>query len=249
MQKVKEVIKIMETVVFPPRCPVCDCVMEGVAAEYAIGEGKRICPSCEKRLQRVTEPYCKICGKPIRDERMQECSDCHRRRHHYDEARGLWVYEGAVRDLISRFKYYGRRDYAVYIGNELAKAYGEWLVKRGVDLIIPIPLSKKRMNQREYNQAALIARQVALKTGIPYEEDLLKRRVETLPQKNLNSEERKKNLENAFFLSKNDVILNKVVLIDDIYTTGNTIDTAALVLKKSGACKVFALCGGIGKNY
>ncbi|SDB06244.1 comF family protein [Eubacterium oxidoreducens] len=242
-------MKVLKTVVFPPKCPVCDKVIMGDARAYARGEGIRICKGCAKKLKWIQQPYCTCCGKPVRNERIQECGDCQRKKHFFDETRSLWVYEGEARKILERFKYFGRRDYGELIGKELARIYGGWLRKRGVDLIVPIPVSKKRMRQREYNQAALIARVVARETGIAYKENLLGRRVETLPQKNLNSIERKKNLENAFFLRENDVILKKVVLIDDIYTTGNTIDTAALVLKKSGACKVFALCGGIGKNY
>ncbi len=244
------VMKKVSLLLFPAKCPVCDKVFEKSLKEQETHPEKHnICPRCARKLKWVKEPFCKICGKPLEETEQHCCSDCEDKRHSFTEVRSLWQYEGEAKALIERLKYANRRDYGAFIGQEMARVYGEYLKRREVEVIVPIPLSKKRMRQREYNQAALISRELSRMIQIPTNENILKRRLDTTPQKNLGMQDRKKNLENAFFIEENELQFRKVVLIDDIYTTGNTMDAAALALKGCGVSQVYGLCGGIGRNY
>ena len=117
------------------------------------------------------------------------------------------------------------------------------------DALIPVPLHKSRMRKRGFNQAALVAERMGERLGIPVEEKLLIRVKKTNPQKELNDSARRENLKNAFQLCGNDVKLKRVVLIDDIYTTGSTLDAAAAALLAAGVEKVYFLSICIGRGF
>lgn len=114
-------------------------------------------------------------------------------------------------------------------------------------MIIPIPLHKKKLAKRGYNQAELIASALGKELGIKTDTTVLKRKIYTKPQKDLSNRERKKNLEHAFE-TRGDLPWKRILLVDDIYTTGATIDEAAKILKKAGAEKVWFLTIGIGAD-
>ena len=119
----------------------------------------------------------------------------------------------------------------------------------GPDLIIPVPLHKKRRRKRGYNQAGVLGRRLGRLLGIRVDDKSLLRRVYTDPQKKLGRLERKKNLRNAFALKESFKPVPVVLLVDDIYTTGNTIDAVSEVLKKKGVEKVYFLTISIGQGY
>lgn len=127
--------------------------------------------------------------------------------------------------------------------------YARWISRLGIDAIIPVPLHRKRRRERGYNQAELFAKEIGKRTGIPVETKLLYRCINTRPQKELNDQERKKNLKKAFTIAQNIVQLRKVLLVDDIYTTGSTVDAAAECLKVSGIQEVYVLCISIGRGH
>lgn len=224
--------------IYPNRCPVCDRILyEGC-----------ICPPCRMKLKYVRQPACYLCGKPLQNALQEYCLDCARGRHEFAQGRAVFVYRGAMRGILYRYKYGNRRDYTEFFAQEAAKMYREWARHQGIELVVPIPLSKKRMRRRGYNQAELFARRFAQLCGLPYNARILKRTRDTAPQKQLSSEERKNNLKNAFKIEENVVNLKRVLLVDDIYTTGSTIDAAALVLKQSGIEDVFFVCISIGQG-
>ena len=154
-----------------------------------------------------------------------------------------------MRASISRFKYHNRREYADFYAEELLRAYGRMLRSWQPDALIPVPLHKSRMRKRGFNQAALVAERMGERLGIPVEEKLLIRVKKTSPQKELNDSARRENLKNAFQLCGNDVKLKRVVLIDDIYTTGSTLDAAAAALLAAGVEKVYFLSICIGRGF
>lgn len=230
---------------FPPRCPFCDEVL--FSSVFLAPE--MVCRSCSGKPEYVREPACKKCGKPLEDERQEYCYDCARHTGGFKQGKALWVYRGAVKDSIYRFKYRGRREYARYYGRELVRIYGEWIKRCRVEAIVPIPLSKRRMRQRGFNQAELVAREVGRQTGIPVYGKLLVRVRDTRAQKELSEEERKINLKKAFKTTANKVQLKHILLIDDIYTTGCTMREAAGELKRSGVRDVYCLSISIGRGY
>ena len=230
---------------FPPRCPFCDDVM--FSSVFLSPE--LVCDVCCGKPEYVREPVCKKCGQPLDDERKEYCYDCVRHEREFKQGKALWVYRGAVQESIYRFKYHGRQEYARYYGRELVRVYGDWIKKCKIEAIVPIPLSKRRMRQRGFNQAELIAREISRQTGIPVYSKLLIRVRDTRAQKELNDEERKINLKKAFKTTSNKVQLNHILLIDDIYTTGSTMQEAAGELRCSGAEEIYCLSISIGRGY
>lgn len=225
---------------YPPRCPICD----EVAAE-----GFPICPLCRKSIRTVGEPVCKKCGKPIAGVQGEFCGDCTGKKHAYTQGKALWVYEKKVKESIYRFKYQNRRDYGKVYAQEMAERCGSWIQRNHVQAIIPIPLYHKKKKQRGFNQAEEVAVELGRILGIPVERDLLVRTRNTRPQKELNEAERKNNLKKSLKTVKNVVQLKSILIVDDIYTTGSTIDAASLVLREAGAKEIYFCCIGIGTDF
>ncbi len=158
-------------------------------------------------------------------------------------------YDSLMRESIGRFKYKNRREYADFYVQELLRTCKEAVKSWGVELLVPVPLHKSRRKLRGFNQAELIARGLGRELGLPVSSELLLRTRKTVAQKELNDQERRANLKNAFQVAKNKVSPKKILLIDDIYTTGSTIDAAAAVLLDHGAEKVYFLSISIGRGY
>lgn len=230
---------------FPPRCPFCDRV---VFSSVFLPQ-EFVCASCGGKAEYVREPVCKKCGKPLDDGRKEYCFDCVHHKHEFVQGKALWVYRGEVRESIYRFKYHGRQEYAKFYARELVRVYGGWIRRCGIDAIVPIPLFKRRQHRRGFNQAQLIAREVSRQTDVPMRSNLLVRVRDTRAQKELNDEERKNNLKRAFKTTENKVQLKHILLIDDIYTTGSTMNEAAMELKRSGAERIYCLSVSIGRGY
>ena len=127
--------------------------------------------------------------------------------------------------------------------------YEKWIRQKNVQLIVPVPLHKNRQKKRGYNQAELFARALGTRLNIPVCTNLLVRERNTVPQKELNDTERKNNLKNAFKITQNIVQLSCILLVDDIYTTGSTMDAIATVLKRAGYRDIYFICASIGKGF
>ncbi len=208
-----------------------------------------ICKECAKKITYIQEPVCKKCGKPIRYEEKEYCGDCIGKELHYEQGRSVWLHTGNVRWSIYQFKYHNRRIYGRFYAEELYRLYGDWIKKRKIDVIIPIPLHRKRRQKRGYNQAEIVAKHLGKLAGIRVDTKAVVRIHNTKPQKELSHKERSKNLKHAFQVTKHCKKEKSVLLIDDIYTTGNTIDSVARVLKENGTHKVWFLTISIGQGF
>ena len=169
--------------------------------------------------------------------------------HSYDEGRAALVYDEYVSRSIYRFKYNAKQEYAGYYANIIYNRLGDKIRSWDAKALIPVPIHKNRMKKRGYNQAYLIAKELSKLTGIPVENNLVKRKNETKVQKELGARERENNLKKAFIVNKNVVELKSVVIIDDIYTTGSTVDSIASLLKEKGVRKVYFISLSIGRGY
>ena len=226
---------------YPPRCPVCEKIL-------ASGE-ELICRKCARSLPLVGDMYCMKCGKPIDSFEKEYCSDCERTPHWYEEGRAALLYEKGARRAIDRLKFYNRREYVPFFGRCLEKLAEEYFPRWKPDCLVPVPMHRKKKAERGYDQAALLARELGRRTGIPVREDLLVRIRYTKASKKLGRSGRRKNLRGVFAVQGRD-IPHTVVLIDDIYTTGATMDEAGSALVRAGVRQVFFLtvCIGHGQS-
>lgn len=209
---------------------------------------KSICDECRKKVEYIAEPRCKKCGKPIRYEEQEYCGDCENQRFHYEQGRNLWVHKGAVPWSIYQFKYHNRRIYGEFYAQEFYRLYGKWIREREIDVIIPIPLHRKRKRKRGYNQSEIVARHLGKIMDIPVDAKAIVRKKYTIPQKTLDDRNRRKNLKNAFVVTREKLYSKNILLIDDIYTTGSTIDEAAKVLMEKKHNKIWFLTISIGQD-
>lgn len=229
----------LKDILFPRRCPVCDRPVKPA--------GALICRSCEGALALVREPVCMKCGKELSDPGREYCADCAGKAHVYDRGVSLYRY-GSIRQTVYRLKYAGRREYAAYLGREMAGHLGPLLLAWRPDALIPVPLHPARQRRRGYNQALLLAREVGKRLDIPVLDRWLLRVRNTRPQKLLDGKQRQNNLKNAFKIGQDDVKLNVIVIIDDIYTTGSTVDEIAAVCRRHGVRKVYFAALSIGSG-
>lgn len=216
---------------FPDRCPVCD-------RPVPMGDFL-ICGNCEKGLKKIQSPFCLKCGKPLPAEE-ELCSDCRRMSHRFLQGRSLFVY-GEMADSIYRFKYKGRQEYAAWYGKTMAEEFAGYVKTIRPDALIPVPMHEKRYRERGYNQAALLAEEIGKNLRVPVQDELILRKEGTADQKTLNRTQRQNNLKKAFKITANDVKLKTIILIDDVYTTGSTMDALAEVLTEAGVKQIFFL--------
>lgn len=233
-------------IIYPIRCPIC--------TEIVVPKGDRICPSCKEKLPYIKEPRCMKCSKPIEQEDEEYCSDCHRRNYHYEKGYALWVYNDVMKQSIANFKYHSKKEYAKFYVEEILKGYGDRIKSFNPDVIVPVPIHKSKLLERGYNQADILARGIAKGLGYPVLSELLIRNKKTIPQKKLSDKERLLNLQEAFqynpqaerFSYKG---ITKVLLVDDIYTTGSTIEACTNVLKDHGVQEINYMVLCIGKGF
>lgn len=226
--------------IFPRRCPVCD--------EAVDIPGRMICTDCEGAFKEVSEPYCMKCGRPVADDSMYLCDECSGKAFDYVRGRAAFEYDDSLKESIYRFKYGGRREYADYYAIPMAKLLGSWIHSVRPDAFVPIPLHKSRLRKRGYNQAELLATGLGRITGVPVRNDILIRSGKTAAQKGLGASERQNNLKKALKISADVVKLKNIILIDDIYTTGSTINAAASCLRQSGVRNVYFAVLGIASK-
>lgn len=197
----------------------------------------------------IKQPACLKCGKQLEDERQEYCSDCMRKTHVFDRGAAVFSYTDAMKKSMYAFKYNNRREYAGFYAANAFKEYGNYLKIWAPQAIIPVPLHKSRYRKRGYNQAQVFAKELSRMSGIPMDENMLVRVKNTRPQKELDDKERVHNLNNAFQIMPDSVKYSSVLLTDDIYTTGTTIDECARVLKDYGVSNVYFLTVCIGRGF
>lgn len=234
---IKRIKKALE-LLYPTTCIFCGEICK-----------KGICESCREKIVYIQEPLCKKCGKPIQSQEKEYCFDCQKRRVHYEQGRSLWLHEKPVSSSIYNFKYKNKRVYGEVYGRELAEQFGTLIRMWKIDVLIPVPIHRKRMRKRGYNQAEIIARELGNRMNIPVDTSVIIRERETMPQKELGQKNRRKNLKKAFRLTGKRMRGKNILLIDDIYTTGSTIEAMAELLKKTKCEKIYFLTISIGQGF
>lgn len=226
--------------IFPPVCPMCGEVLEK--------RGLRACPECVRRLSFVGNPCCARCGKEIDDEEKEYCSDCSEKPRSYIKGFPAVEYDAEINPCMMAFKYGGKKGYADFLASLIVKRHGQAILSVQPDILIPVPVHKARLKKRGYNQAELLAKSLSAYLGIPYDSKLLIREKNTRALKTMDGTSREQNLKNAFISSSKSVEYSRVLLVDDIYTTGATIEGCTQVLHGLGLQEVYYTSVCIGKG-
>lgn len=221
----------MVNLFFPRCCPVCDDIVTPA--------GSLICPGCQGQLHRVQGPRCKKCGKELLLSDAEYCLDCTRQQRSFDYGIALYHYNEAAAKSMGMIKYKNKREYLDFYSRRMAADLGRQLQAMGAQAFIPVPVHPSRKRQRGFNQAEELAKRLAALTGIFCCSDVLVRVKKTEPQKALTSRQRLQNLEQAFAVNPLPPGLRRVILVDDIYTTGSTVEACSRVLKKAGIQKIY----------
>ena len=229
-------VPLAEELLFPRRCPVCDRILpfrQGLA-------GPGCCTACRGVLKIIREPRCLTCGKHLPDDR-ETCSDCRRRRFRFRRNVALWEYDDAARASVARYKYHGRQEYTGWYIDELMRIRGQELRRLCCEAVVPVPVHRSRYAARGFNQAGLLAQELAGRLSLPFRPDLLLRIRKTVPQKSLSPEARARNLRDALAVRKGAPLPASVLLVDDIFTTGSTLEASARALTEAGVRDVFCV--------
>jgi ComF family protein len=211
--------------VFPTHCVECNTT------------GSFICNDCLKKLHHIQSPYCHKCGLPFSSSKFVH--DCYCSIQGIDGIRSLYLYEGSIRRAIYAFKYGNLRAISHYFARMLFENIGNIPITG--EVLVPVPLHNKRLRQRGYNQAALLSKELGKLTGIAVNERTLYKIVDTKSQTQFNFLERRENTREAFACRDQRLTGKRVILIDDVCTTGATLSACAETLKKNGTYSVWGL--------
>lgn len=227
---------------FPPRCPVC--------GELRIPWESRTCTECAGKLRMLKEPLCMCCGRELSDERAEYCDSCKESRMLIARNYAVWRYDKQMKHSIADFKYNGRTEYTDFYVYHMANCFGKQLLRHGVTALVPVPISVKRRRYRGFNQAELLAKGLAKELGIDVI-SLVRRVHNTVPQSKLSKRERRENLLsslewNETEANKLEVLPERVAIVDDIYTTGATMEACAKVLSEHGISGIYGACVCLG---
>ena len=222
---------------FPPQCPICGKAL----GKYPMD---RPCPSCFSQMKVFSHPRCPRCGlgfyTPMGEDHL--CSACLTEHWHFTKARSIGPYEGWMVGVISHFKFRGVSRLAKPLGTLLAEYRDPEFPFSEFDLLLSVPLHPQRLRERGFNQSLLLARRIAQIHSLPIDATALQRTRHTQPQTELSGPERRKNIRQAFEVKKTGSIAGKrILLIDDVFTTGATVQECAKTLLKAGAKQVDVL--------
>ncbi len=227
-------LKTLQDFLLPPQCQNCS---------DRVVDTHSLCGDCFSKIKFISNQSCNICGYP-KDYAEEATDQCHKNLEYLDGSRSAVLYGDVIKKIILSLKYGDATQKSLYLGKLILKTIKEQPPLSDIDYMMPIPLHWMRIFNRQYNQSTLIAKTVQKELKTPLLIDVLRRHKKTKIQKNLTVEERHNNLSNAFSLNpkkKNMIKGKRILLIDDVMTSGLTFDHCAKVLKESGADKVYAV--------
>lgn len=218
-----------------PGCRLCGSVSQ-----------EEICSLCRAWLAAwAKQPHCQVCGRPLTtgSQHISLCSGCHRQRPPFDLARAVGPYEGSLRQAIHQLKFKGRKSLAPLLASLMLETIQQHPQFLQCAAILSVPLSRQRQWERGFNQAELLAGEVARGLKLPLLSGVLIKKKETPPQTGLHRDQRKQNLKDAFQIKASvvDIQGQNLLLIDDVFTTGSTASAIVETLKAAGAGKIFVI--------
>ncbi len=222
---------------FPKECVHCGRLLDYRNREY-------LCPACEKLITQVCQPLCDRCGRPLSGEIEYsfDCPACRENPPRFRRARSAFLLIGPGKSLVLKYKYSSNPYLSAPAINRIFKTGGEEYWWSDYDLIIPVPLHPRKARERGFNQSGVLAHGLSRRTGIKLSRKGLVRTRYTGTQTRLSRKDRRKNVKGAFRVSEGaDLNGKSVLLVDDVYTTGATVNECANVLMEAGVVRVDVL--------
>ncbi|MCM8794614.1 MAG: ComF family protein [Candidatus Omnitrophica bacterium] len=230
---IREILTGLRSLLLPVSCPCCAAPVEDASQ-------CPLCPDCLPLLRFLKPPWCAVCGRSLAHQGagIRRCGICLTRRFAFDQVISACHYEGPIKELISALKYEGHLSVSRFLGRILEEAVRGRLKPAQADAVVAVPLHPVRLRERSFNQAHVLASELAGRLGVPCRPDLLKREKPTSPQTALRRRQRWENLRAAFTCRADSLEGKRLLLVDDVLTTGATAHECAKVLKRAGAASV-----------
>lgn len=223
------------------------CILCGEAIEKT--QSYSLCTSCREKIKFIDNNTCQKCGKPLDETYLpSQCPDCIKTNHYYTKGFSCVEYDEHIKGIVHKLKYKNGR----YLAYHMAEMMIDKLQKQGledIDLIVPTPLHKRRKRERGFNQAYLLAKYIGKGMDWNVDRKNLIKIEETQSQNQLSRDERKNNLKDVFYAVSKDVFKDKkILIIDDVYTTGSTMDACSKEILKAKPRDIFVISFATGKN-
>ena len=229
----KELWLTFRNILFPEKCLGCSAVLNG-------NQGVSFCQACLQDVRFIQEPFCTRCGKPFEKSagKSHLCSYCLKNKWYFTRARSAVYYQEPIAGAVKTFKYSGKM-YGLETFAALACQYYKKQPLPKPDIILPVPLHSVRLRRRGFNQALVLARKLFPAYKRLIDPHVLERHRETCVQAGLNMAERRRNVKNAFRVRRPEKVIKKrILLVDDVFTTGATVNECARILLKCRAANV-----------
>ena len=241
IKKISSAISRIGKVLYPEICPLCKKVIDG-RKEYC-------CKECSIKLIPIKAPLCLKCGKEVDNEEQDCCNDCSGMIRSFVKGFPCLNYNEEMAKCLSDFKYHNMRCYGGFLADIIVKSKGREILLSAPEVIVPVPVHKAKLKERGYNQAEVLANELGKRLGIMVDNTLVERSARTTPQKHLSNKEREENLKKAFISTKKIVKYKSALIVDDIYTTGATVEACTGVLRSMGIKDVYYTSICVGKGY
>ena len=205
-------------------------------------EGEVVCRSCRETIRFIGPSFCERCGRPVLEDGV--CHNCAGIALTIDGIRAPFLFQGILRQAVHELKYRNLKAIAPFLAGEMASYLQKYPLE--ADILVPVPLHARRLKERGYNQSELTARYLSALTGIPWKSNILVRQRHSPPlARSASREERRENIAGAFAVSGEGLAGKNIILVDDVSTTGSTLDACAAVIKAAGAQKVWGLVAAL----
>ena len=227
--------------IYPPACALCGDVL-------APGE-KGCCTSCGKQIDHVKAPVCEKCGQEVLSTSVSRCRMCESHTRSFVRGFPALNYVSPVKEGVAALKYGSRKENAAFFAAEIMRVRGREILSAKPEALVPVPVHRRKLKKRGYDQAELLANELSRYLHVPVDTGLIVREENTPPQKKLNPELRERNMKSAFQMTEKSVNYSRVMLVDDIYTTGSTVEACTRLLMAKGIENVYYTSICIGKGY
>ena len=230
-------LRAIADILFPPLCHACRRFIPDAGALH-------LCDDCLGDAKPVEPPFCTVCGEPFRTEGgiVHPCGPCLTAPRSFAAARAASLFAGPVEEMIHRFKYGRKVHLRRSLGLLTAGRLAPFVADAAPDLLVPVPLHRKRLRERGFNQALLVAQVLSTEWNVPLARAGMARIRWTEPQVCLSAAERARNVRGAFAVTEPAVVAGKrIMLVDDVFTTGSTVDECARVRRRAGAAGVLVV--------